>query len=365
MRDGLSILDQAIAMGSGTVTAAAVRAMLGLADRGRIFDLLEHVVAGDAGGALAALAALNRDGADPTQVLADLAEAVQLATRVKVVGVGNAGEGLSAEEKRRADALAQRLSIPLLTRAWQMLVKGLEEAKTVPQPLAAAEMVLVRLAFTADLPSPDEIIKALGGGSVARRAGDRGASDSPPRAADRALLNASPAAPYAAAEPEREGPSGNGAESLERTPDDDDLDLGDETAPALAQPRSFADVVSLAGRQREVRLKHHLEEDVSLVKFDAAAGSIDIFLLPNAPREIANELREKLSRWTGRRWVVVLSKAAGAPPLGAVRREQEAAEIEAIKRHPAVAAVLAAFPDARIAGVRPLVRSEDDDTGTG
>ena len=365
VRDGLSILDQAIAMGSGNVTAAAVRAMLGLADRGRVFDLLEHVFAGEAGRALAALAALNRDGADPSQVLADLAEAVQLTTRVKVVGVDNAGEGLSAEEKRRADRLAQRLSIPLLTRAWQMLVKGLEEAKTVPQPLAAAEMVLVRLAYTADLPSPDEIIKTFGGGAVPRRAADGGTSDRPSRGEERALLNASPAGPSAAAGPQPDGQASGEADPLERTAEDGGLDQGEPAAPSPAQPRSFADVVALAGLHRDARLKVHLEDDVSLVKFDAAAGSIDIFLLPSAPMELANDLREKLNRWTGRRWVVVLSKSAGAPPLGSVRREKEAAEIEAVKRHPAVAAVLAEFPDARVAGVRPLARAEDDDAAAG
>jgi DNA polymerase-3 subunit gamma/tau len=335
--------------------------MLGLADRGRIFDLLEHVFAGEAGLALAALAALNRDGADPGQVLADLAEAVQLTTRVRVVGADNAGEGLSAEENRRAGALAQRLSIPLLTRAWQMLVKGLEEAKSVPQPLAAAEMVLVRLAYTADLPSPDEIIKTLGGGAVPRRAADGGASEHPSRGEDRPLLNARPA-PSAAAGPEPDDLPASEADPLEHLPEDGGVDAA---APSQAQPRSFADVVALAGQHRDARLKVHLEEDVSLVKFDAAAGSIDLFLLPRAPKELANDLREKLNRWTGRRWVVVLSKSAGAPPIGAVRREQEAAEIEAVKRHPAVAAVLAEFPEARVTGVRPLPRAEDDDIATG
>jgi DNA polymerase-3 subunit gamma/tau len=368
VRDGLSILDQAIAMGAGEVTAASVRAMLGLADRGRIFDLVEHVFAGEAGRALEALAALHRDGGDPGQILADLAEAVQLATRVKVVGVDNAGEGLSAEEKRRAEGLARRLSIPLLTRAWQMLVKGLEEAKAVPQPLAAAEMVLVRLAYTADLPAPDEIIKALGGGALARRATDGSKSDRGARGEDSALLTAAAVAPVASAGPERIAASPDGdADLLEQIAeqDTDGLGLGEPGAPVLAQPRSFADVVALAGRHRDARLKVHLEDDVSLVKFDAAAGSIDIFLLPNAPKELANDLREKLNRWTGRRWVVMLSKVEGAQTLGAVRREKEAAEIEAVKRHPAVAAVLAEFPDARLASVRPLARGDEDDTGTG
>ncbi len=123
----------------------------------------------------------------------------------------------------------------------------------------------------------------------------------------------------------------------------------------LPDPRSFAEVVALVGERRDAKLKVHLEEHVSLVKFDAAAGSIDLFLLPGAPPQIANELREKLIAWTQRRWVVMLSKEAGERPIGEVRREREAAELEALKSHPALKAVLDEFPDAKIAAVRPLI----------
>ena len=173
MRDGLSLLDQALAMGSGSVDGAQVRAMLGLADRGRIFDLLEKLLGGTAGEALEQFARLHRDGAEPQQVLADLAEAVHVTTRAKSLGVEAAGEGLSAEERRRAAALGGRLSMAILSRAWQMLLKGLEEAAKAPNPAAAAEMVLIRLAYTADLPPPDEIIKTLGGDAVGVRAGGK------------------------------------------------------------------------------------------------------------------------------------------------------------------------------------------------
>ena len=166
VRDGLSLLDQALAMGSGSVTAANVRAMLGLADRGRIFDLVEKLLAGTAPEALELFARLHRDGAEPVQILNDLAETVHTATRAKVLGAEAAGEGLSAEERRRAADLGGRLSMAILSRTWQILLKGLEEAADAPNANAAAEMVLIRLAYTADLPPPDEIIKALGGGAV-------------------------------------------------------------------------------------------------------------------------------------------------------------------------------------------------------
>ena len=110
--------------------------------------------------------------------------------------------------------------------------------------------------------------------------------------------------------------------------------------------------MALVGEQRDAKLKIHLEDHVSLVKFDGVAGSIDLFLLPGAPAELANDLREKLNAWTSRRWVVVLSKEAGNPAIGAVRRAREAAELESLKSHPAVRAVLEAFPDAKIAEVR-------------
>ncbi len=137
-----------------------------------------------------------------------------------------------------------------------------------------------------------------------------------------------------------------------------------EALPAVGSmrsgPRSFADVVALVGEKRDAKLKIQLEDHVSLVKFDAVAGSIDLFLLPQAPAELANELREKLNAWTTRRWVVVLSKEAGARPIGVERREREAKELESLKSHPAVRAVLEAFPDARIAEVRRIAGRETD-----
>lgn len=154
VRDGLSILDQAIAFSSGNVSAEDVRAMLGLADRGRIFDLLELLIGGKPAAALKSLEALHRDGADPVQALGDLSEAVHLATRIKTVGAEDGSEGLSAEDVRRAQAVSDKVSVALLSRVWQMLLKGIDEVGRAPNPRAAAEMVLIRIAYTADLPSP-------------------------------------------------------------------------------------------------------------------------------------------------------------------------------------------------------------------
>ena len=375
VRDGLSILDQAIAMGEGHVTAASVREMLGLADRARIFDLAEAIFRGDLPGALEGFASLHRDGAEPAEVVADLAQSVHAIARTKVVGEEPAGEELTAEEKRRCSDLAARLSMPYLSRAWQMLIKGLDEVNRAPDPTIAAEMVLIRLGYTADLPTPDEIIKTIGGGTVsARRPALAPADDG--AAAAKPTVNAAPSAPLAS--DQSDGDEAGADDTFGFDGDDADLDDGigeaadddgQTSAPppiraASSDPRSFTEVVQLVGEKRDAKLKMHLEDDVSLVKFDALAGSIDIFLLPQAPPELANDLREKLNLWTGRRWVVVISKEQGQRPIGVVRREREAAELEQLKAHPAVRAVLQAFPDAKIADVRRLAsrpaETEDD-----
>ena len=200
-------------------------------------------------------------------------------------------------------------------------------------------MVLIRLAFTADLPAPDEVLKALGGRSVTPRG-----AETPAPARQPALESALDAI-------EQEAEEGGDSDLLAAAP----------RPPVL---RSFADVVALAGKRREAKLKVHLEEHVSLVKFDPA-GSIELHLLPGAPKELPNELREKLNQWTQGRWMVALSKTPGEQPLGEVERARATAAINELRKHPVVAAVLQQFPDAEISSVRPISGLEADDTGTG
>ena len=346
VRDGLSLLDQALAMGSGRVDAGQVRAMLGLADRARIFDLLEELFAGRSGKALDMLAELQRDGAEATQVLADLSEAVHVITRAKTLGVEAAGEGLTLEERQRAARLGGRLTVAILSRAWQMLLRGLEEVGKAPNPAAAAEMVLIRLAYTSDLPAPDEIIRALRNGTSGT-AGQAPASGAARPAPERA--------PVSELTVEDDG---------EGTTLDEDADSQPVADDGWQPVRTFQDVVDAAGKRREAKLKVHLEEHVSLVKFDPA-GSIELHLLAGAPKELPNELREKLNAWTGKRWMVALSKTPGERPIGEVERERIAAEKRRMQEHPAVAAVLDQFPDAEITVVLPLPGVQKDDTGTG
>ena len=289
VRDGLSLLDQALAMGSGAIEAANVRAMLGLADRGRIFDLVERLLAGTAPQALELFAELHRDGAEPIQILSDLAEAVHTATRAKVLGAEAAGEGLAVEERRRAADLGGRLSMPLLARAWQILLKGLEEAAEAPNAMAAAEMVLIRLAYTADLPPPDEILKALGGGVTVRSQPAARApaptSATPPATVPPAGARATvvpratadgpaavggartPSALAAVAPGDMPREAGPVAEHMVAPPDDieSDEDVGlelEDGAASLPVVQTFLDVVELVGVRRDAFLKDHLERNV-------------------------------------------------------------------------------------------------------
>jgi DNA polymerase-3 subunit gamma/tau len=353
VRDALSILDRAIAFGDNEVKADAVRGLLGLADRTRIFDLLETVLKGDAGGALKQLDALNRDGAEPGQVVADLADAVHAVTLVKAAGAASADPAASEAERARAADLAQRLPMPVLARAWQMLAKGYDEVRGSPRPPAAADMVLVRLAYAADLPPPGELARRLADGGTAASQASGTTSPKPSRKPEPAraegFRSEAPRAEARRTETRRsEAPPPDSENPAPREAGDDPPD---EPA-ALPELNSFEDVVALAEAKRDLKLKHALLEQIRLVHFKP--GNIEINPLPTAPRELGQELMRKLKAWTGRVWIVAVSDEAGAAPLGAQRREREAREIEKVREHPAVKQVMQHFPGARIAAVRPV-----------
>jgi DNA polymerase III subunit gamma/tau len=334
VRDGLSLLDQAIALSGAAVSEAQVRDMLGIADRGLVFELLETALKGDAPGALQRMAALYDGGADPVLVLQDLLEFVHFLTRLKLVPEAGEGDPAFEGERPRAAALAASLGIPALARAWQMLLKGLGEAQSAPSPIEAAEMVLVRLAHVADLPSPADLVRSLDGGRAAQ------ASAPPPRPA--AAAPAGVSARAGAAEPVR----------LMAAPEP-------APAPALPEPQSFLDVVELFEQHREAVLRSHLYAHVHLVHFEP--GRIELRPAEGAPRDLSNRLGQLLSQWTGRRWVVSVSAEPGRPTL----REEAEAHARALRgeaaQHPLVRAVLDAFPGARIEAVRELTDEREDE----
>ncbi|HUW73730.1 MAG TPA: DNA polymerase III subunit gamma/tau [Methyloceanibacter sp.] len=336
VRDALSILDRAIAFSDGKIAPSALRDLLGLADRSRIFDLLETVLKGDAGGALSALDQLNRDGAEPGQVITDLADAVHAVTVVKAAGAASSDPAMSEAERGRTEALAKGLSMPVLARAWQMLLKGHDEVRNSPRPLAAADMVLVRLAYAADLPPPGELARVLKDSKGAPANGaEREASpepSSPERAPVRAQKENLP-------QPESEDP----APPVE-----------------LPAPQSFEDVVALADEKRDLKLKNALLEQVRLVRF--RPGHLELNPLPTASPDLLQELMRKLKAWTGRVWIISPSDQDGAEPLGAQRRAQADREMEQLRAHPAVQEVLQHFPGARIAEVRATAQSAPEES---
>lgn len=369
VRDGLSILDQAIAMGQGAVTTMSVRAMLGLADRGRVFDLLELLLGGKVADALTAFEALHGDGADPVQVLTDLSETVHATARIQAAGKEATSSAMSGEERSRAGTLADQLSVPLLARVWQMLLKGIEEANRAPNPLAATEMVLIRIAHTADLPTPDEIIKAIGtgGGSGAGPAGT-----GPAPAGDRGSAPSSGGRTAGALDggQTRLAATGTGSSSphlvAERETDFERLSPVPMTAAAAPptptlQIKTFDEVLELCSANRDARLRIHLEEHTSLVSFQP--GHIEIFPLPGAPKGLAGELGRKLSDWVGTRWVVSVGREMGAPTRGEILRAERVARIEEVKQTPAISRLLKAFPDAQIVDVRDLPKTDRTDNG--
>lgn len=358
VRDALSILDRAIAFGSGRIEAGTIRELLGLADRGRIFDLLETVLKGDAGGALTALDQLNRDGAEPGQVITDLADAVHAVTVAKAAGPGSIDPGAGEAERGRIEDLAGRLSMPVLARAWQMLLKGHDEVRSSPRPLAAADMVLIRLAYVGDLPPPGEVVRNV--------SSERGTAKDPPRA-ETSSADASPAAVAPSAEVDRSADAAptiaNAHGQREEPPVAEsenpappglapapDKEPDAEPAPACPVPQSFADVVALADARRDLKLKNALMEQVRLVHFKP--GDIALNPLPLAAPDLLQELMRKLKTWTGRVWIVSTSDQEGEEPLGAQRRAAGAREIEALEAHPAVQEMRRHFPGATIKDVR-------------
>ena len=369
VRDALSILDRAIAFGGSEVEAGAVRGLLGLADRTRIFDLMETVLKGDAGAALAELAALNRDGAEPGQIIADLADAVHAVTLVKAAGPGSADPAASEAERARAADLAARLSMPVLARAWQMLLKGHDEVRESPRPLAAADMVLVRIAYAADLPPPGELARRL---SDASSAGTGEASVSSPPKPSRKPEPARAETLGVETQRAKAHPATLSAEIPPAAPRSDAASDGPRVLsagePAAPEPpprpelQSFEDVVALAELKRDLKLKHALVEQVRLVRFKP--GTVEINPLPHAPRELGQDLMRKLKAWTGRVWIVAVSDEEGAAPLGVQRREKEARDIEKVREHPSVKEVMQHFPGARIAAVRPVAAPAPQEADT-
>jgi DNA polymerase-3 subunit gamma/tau len=338
VRDSLSLFDQAIAHAAGPVRAEDVRQMLGLADRTRIIDLFEALMRADIARALAELRDQYDTGADPAMVLGDLAEFTHFVTRVKVVPAVADDVSLTEAERTRGRAFAAKLSMRVLARTWQMLLKGIAEVEAAGRPIAAAEMVLVRIAYAADLPTPDEVIRSLG--DSARGNGVGTAPSAPTSRADTPARSEMP-----------RGGGGTRSQLASAAPLQEPVARGvDENAPARALNR-FEDLIALAAEKRDVSMKSALERDVRLVRFED--GQLEIALEPSAAKMLVGDLSKKLHEWTGRRWMVVVSAEPGAPSLRSQAEERKTQLKSDARADPLVQAVLSRFPGAEIVEVRP------------
>ena len=338
-RDCLSLLDQGIAHGDGKVTAETVKAMLGLGDRAKTIDLFEDLMAGRIAEALEAVKALYDAGADPQTIVTDLADFTHLVTRIKIVPSAADDVSLTPDERKRGAELAGRLGMRALTRAWQILFKGYEEVSKAGNALQAAEMVLVRLAYAADLPSPDELLSKL---------------------------SRQPMAPAPTAPPSlpRGGGNGGGGQALRvespapnyenPAPIYDNVPQA-VAAPAMPNPRNYAELVALAGERRDILLKHALESDMRPVSFNE--GRIEIALTETANPTVVQTLAARLKTWTGKPWLVTVStnKSEGMT-IRQEREERRAQQVADAHDDPLVQAILETFPGAKVVNVQ--VRDE-------
>jgi DNA polymerase-3 subunit gamma/tau len=346
VRDALSLLDQAIAYGGQNgVTALAVRAMLGLSDRGEIITLFERAMKGEIAEALELLRALYRAGADPADILLELAEVCHYVTQVKIAPGAPDDATIVESQREKGREFAGRLSIGALTRAWQILLHGFDDVNDSPRPLASAEMALIRLAYASDLPTPQEALRKL---AETTDYAPRHAPPLPTAGVPRGDVSAAGAAARAIA--------------------------GSVLAPA-APPAStvrlarFEDVVALAREKRDIQLVQALERDVRLDRFDE--GSIAFSVAEGASPSLAQTLAKRLQEWTGERWMVALAPGSTAPTLREAQAAREAERTSGAAAHPVVRKVLERFKGARIVEVRApdaaaahaLSSQPDDDVG--
>jgi len=334
VRDGLSLLDQAIAHGGGRIEAPGVRDMLGLADRSQVFELFDTVLRGRLAEALALLRRQYEAGADPVVMLQDMLELTHWLTRLKLVPEAAESVAVSEVERRRGGEMAEALPVPVLTRTWQMLLKGLGEVQRAPAPLAAVEMVLVRLAYSAELPSPADLVRQLSGEATVAAAAPAAPARPPAGSSVRA---GAAAQPQASASPMR-APAPQPQRQAEPA--------------AVRLPASYAELVELVAEQREMMLYTQLHQEMRLVAYEP--GKLVLRPSAHAAPGVAAKLQHLLAGWTGRPWNVEIDAfAAGEPTLAEQKAARQSELEERARAHPLVQAALRQFPGATFA-VRPL-----------
>jgi DNA polymerase-3 subunit gamma/tau len=363
VRDSLSLFDQAIAHAAGTVRADAIRQMLGLADRTRVIDLFESLARGDIAAAFKEFREQYDTGADPIVVLSDLAEFVNFVTRVKIVPATADNVAFGETERVRARDFAAKLSMRVLSRMWQMLLKGITEVQGATRPAAAAEMVLVRIAYVADLPTPDEALKMLdqnGGGNAPLIGGGSSVPRSSSNGSAGASAVSSSSIPQVNSSAPRAALSHGNAETMAQP---QPVTETAHAAPVL-RINSFPELVALATQKRDVLTRAALEADVRLVKLED--GRLEVAMERSAARTLINDLSRKLEQWTGRRWSVIVSNDEGQPTLRAQAEAAKNQRYSAAESDPRVREVLAKFPGSKVVEVRKLApepQADENDDG--
>ena len=360
-RDGLSLMDQAISHGAGAIVAEQVRTMLGLADRARVVDLFETLAKGDAAAALSEFEGQYTAGANPVAVLNDLADFTHLVTRFKFVPEAADDPSISEAERNRGGEFAKTLAISTLSRMWQMLLKGIPETESATRQQAAAEMVLIRIAHAANLPAPEDAARRLADYANGS-ASDPSPSPSRPNGGA-TMQNGSTNAVGRETMPR--GPSGGATAMLRAVPRSEPeaapqpAQMGKVEEKAAPEPlvhvNSLKDITDLCTQNRDPILKAYIRQHVHLVKIEP--GRIEISMGSDAPKALINDLQSRLEKWTGIRWLVILSREEGDMTMVQAEAQEKETRLLDAKADPDVAAILARFPGARIMDVR--VRAEE------
>jgi DNA polymerase-3 subunit gamma/tau len=334
-RDATSLLDQAISHGAGETSADQVRAMLGLADRGRVLDLIDMVLHGDAAGALTELSSQYADGADPMAVIRDLAEITHWVSVVKITPEAAEDPTVSPDERARGVAMAENLPMRVLTRLWQMLLKSLDEVAAAPNAMMAAEMAIIRLTHVADLPSPEELVRKLNNATPPpppSNGGGNGGGMAPAQSGGGTTAYTS--------KPAMSGGSSGGAT----------MALAVNADHSLARYPTFEHVIELIRSSRDVKLLVDLETTLQLAAYQP--GRIEFVPTDRAPHDMAQRLGAKLQQLTGNRWAVIVVNEGGAETIAEMRDAADNALQAKAANHPLVQAVLAQFPKAKIKSIR-------------
>ncbi|MFT5870195.1 MAG: DNA polymerase-3 subunit gamma/tau [Paracoccaceae bacterium] len=331
VRDAMSLMDQAISHGAGETTADQVRAMLGLADRGRVMDLFDKIMSGDAAGALDELGAQYSDGADPMAVLNDLAEITHWLSVIKITPDAANDPTISPDERTRGQVLSSKLAMRVLTRMWQMLLKALDEVSLAPNSMMAAEMAVIRLTHVSELPSPDDLIRKL--------------QNTP--------MPSAPATPSPSPAPNDHG---SGPRAQMRTSGFSSGGAATALSPAaetaLSRFPTFDSVVAFIEANRDIKLLVEIKTSLRLVAYQP--GRIEFQPTERAPADLAPRLAQQLKGWTGVRWGVTVVSEGGGQTIDEQDHAKRRAMEDEISEHPMMQAVIASFPNAKITQIRTL-----------